>query len=112
MSQGFPKAIVIRNRPSIRDNELFEVYDHSNGVLVMRESPSQVAAWLKEFRYAWVFGSSGIWVQKNVRQGQSRRDEASRPSQHPRHVAHPIPLESLMSMNIVQNMFEPCSKSS
>ncbi len=85
MSQGFPKAIVIRSRPSIRDNELFEVYDHSNGALVMRESPSRVAAWLKEFRYAWVYGSSGIWVQMEIRQGQSRRDEASRPSQPPHH---------------------------
>ncbi len=85
MSQGFPKAIVIRSRPAIRDNELFEVYDHSNGALVMRESPSRVAVWLKEFGYAWVYGSSGIWVQKEVRQGQSRRDEPSRPSQYPRH---------------------------
>lgn len=84
MFQGFPKAIVIRGRPSILDNKLLEVYDHSDGALVMRESPRRIAAWLKAFSYTWVYGSSGIWVQKEGRRGQSRA-EISLPSEPVRH---------------------------
>ena len=82
MSQGFPKAIVIRSRSSIRDKAFFEVYDHSDGTLVMRESPNRVAAWLEAFSYAWVYGSSGIWVQKEVRQGQSPSEVSRPPEPH------------------------------
>ena len=68
MCNLFPDVVVLRGRTTPFEDFHFEVYDFADGSLILKESSSRVAAWLKAFGYRWILGSSGIWKREALRQ--------------------------------------------
>ena len=60
-----PETVLVQARPYRRGEQhaSFEVRDASDTTIIFLDTVLGVGAWLQEFAYRWVPGSSGLWTR-------------------------------------------------